>query len=118
MSQPIKKRYHPIRNHLYAIRGFYDALIIERNLSIQLGLGVISIILSLLLQSYLMAFLNFIMAIIVMSAEMFNTVIERLCDIIQPEKDERIRVIKDVAAAAVLTLAVGWGTLIIIQIAS
>jgi diacylglycerol kinase (ATP) len=43
----------------------------------------------------------------VWSAEAFNTSIERICNLVSPEPDERIRVVKDVAAAAVLVSAVG-----------
>jgi diacylglycerol kinase len=111
-----KRPYHPVTNHLYAIRGFYDAFRLENSLKIQFGLGLTSVLVSLFLQSYSLAIINFIMAIIVMSGEMFNTAIERLCDLIQPEKDERVRIIKDVAAAAVLTLAVGWASLLILEI--
>lgn len=39
---------------------------------------------------------------LVMAAEAFNTAIEHMCNIIQPERDERIRTIKDIAAGAVL----------------
>jgi undecaprenol kinase len=42
---------------------------------------------------------------IVISAELFNTAIERLADHVQPQYDEEIKVIKDVAAAAVLMAA-------------
>ena len=38
----------------------------------------------------------------VIVSEMFNTCIERLCDVVQPEHDERIRYIKDLSAGAVL----------------
>jgi diacylglycerol kinase (ATP) len=116
MSAKKTKPYHPITNHLYAIRGFYDAFRLEHSLRIQFALGLTSVLVSLYIQSYSLAVLNFIMAIFVMSGEMFNTAIERLCDLVQPEKDERVRVIKDVTAAAVLTLAVGWATLLIIEV--
>jgi diacylglycerol kinase len=116
MSAKKTKPYHPIKNHLYAIRGFYDAFRLEHSLRIQFGLGLTSVLVSLYIQSYSLAVINFMMAIFVMSGEMFNTAIERLCDLIQPEKDERVRVIKDVTAAAVLTLAVGWATLLIIEV--
>lgn len=43
---------------------------------------------------------------IVLSAEILNTAIEKICDIIQPEYDERIKFIKDVSAGAVLILAI------------
>ena len=42
----------------------------------------------------------------VLSAELFNTAVERLCDKVSPEKDEHIRRCKDCAAGAVLVSAV------------
>ena len=38
----------------------------------------------------------------VIAMELINTAIERLCDFVQPEKDNRIRKIKDISAGAVL----------------
>ncbi|MBL3546437.1 MULTISPECIES: diacylglycerol kinase family protein [Chryseobacterium] len=42
----------------------------------------------------------------VLSAEIFNTAVERICDIIQPDFDKRIGFIKDIAAGAVVLLAI------------
>lgn len=39
-------------------------------------------------------------------AELFNTCIEKIMDLVHPQKDERVGVIKDLAAAAVLFTAV------------
>jgi diacylglycerol kinase (ATP) len=36
----------------------------------------------------------------VLSAELFNTAVEVTCDFVQPQHDERIGLIKDIAAAA------------------
>ena len=36
------------------------------------------------------------------TAEALNTAIERLCDKIEPNKDDKIKIIKDIAAGAVL----------------
>ena len=44
---------------------------------------------------------------IVLSAEMLNTAIEKLCDLVQPEVHPQIKIIKDLAAAAVLWLSIG-----------
>jgi len=41
----------------------------------------------------------------VWSAEAFNTALEKLCDMVQPEQDPRIKIIKDLAAAGVLITA-------------
>ena len=43
----------------------------------------------------------------VWSAEALNTAIERICNLVSPEPDERVRVVKDVAAGAVLVSATG-----------
>lgn len=41
-------------------------------------------------------------AAVVLVAESFNTAVERICDIISPAEDHRIKIIKDILAAAVL----------------
>lgn len=50
--------------------------------------------------------LIFMVSFGVLSAEIFNTAIEKICDIIQPEFDKRIGFIKDISAAAVILMAV------------
>ncbi len=42
---------------------------------------------------------------LVMGAEQINSAIERLCDLVTEEMDERVRVIKDMAAGGVLVCA-------------
>ena len=43
---------------------------------------------------------------LVLAAEAVNSAIERLSDVVQPEKDDRIRDVKDISAGAVLICAV------------
>lgn len=52
------------------------------------------------------ALLFFLIAAVI-AAELFNTAIENVCDLISKETNERIRVAKDVGAGAVLVLAIG-----------
>ncbi|PJJ67262.1 diacylglycerol kinase family protein [Chryseobacterium geocarposphaerae] len=40
----------------------------------------------------------------VLIAEIFNTAIEKICDIVQPEFDQRIGFIKDISAGAVVLM--------------
>ena len=42
----------------------------------------------------------------VLSLEILNTCVEKICDIIQPEYDQRIKVIKDIAAGSVVLMAI------------
>lgn len=42
----------------------------------------------------------------VICLEIINTVVERACDVIHPEKSNKIKIIKDMAAASVLVSAI------------
>ena len=42
----------------------------------------------------------------VLSLELLNTCIEKICDVVQPEFDIRIKIIKDVAAGSVFLMAI------------
>ena len=44
---------------------------------------------------------------VVLSLELLNTQVEKTLDILQPKRDQRVRVIKDVSAAAVLIASIG-----------
>ena len=51
----------------------------------------------------------------VLIAELFNSAIEVLCDLVEPQKNERIRITKDIAAAAVGISIVVWAAISIIE---
>lgn len=48
-----------------------------------------------------------VLIVIVITAEMLNTAIEKTCDLISKEKNEEIKVIKDISAGAVLVSSMG-----------
>jgi len=45
--------------------------------------------------------------IIVTVTEIINTAIEKLCDFVSPQHNEKIKIIKDISAGAVLITAIG-----------
>jgi hypothetical protein len=50
---------------------------------------------------------------LVLVAELFNTALEAVCDYLSADIDERIRLIKDVAPAAVGVSIVVWGVVLL-----
>jgi diacylglycerol kinase len=52
---------------------------------------------------------------LLLMSELFNTAVERLCDFVQPDYDERIGTVKDVAAAAAGTGMVAWFAVVAIE---
>ena len=94
------------KSFLNSITGLFWMLRSERNFQLE--------ILGLLLNLFLIVFLKLnetdttlilIVSFAVLSLEILNTAVEKICDIIQPEFDERIKIIKDISAAAVVVMA-------------
>ena len=52
---------------------------------------------------------------LLLMSELFNTAVEQLCDFVQPDYDERIGAVKDVAAAAAGTGMVAWFAVVAIE---
>jgi diacylglycerol kinase (ATP) len=51
-------------------------------------------------------------------SEIFNTAIEAICDMIQPDEDPRIGIIKDIAAAAAGVSILIWLIVFVFEVAS
>ena len=49
-------------------------------------------------------------------AEMFNSAIEALCDFIETHENHKIKVIKDISAAAAGISILLWGTILIVEL--
>lgn len=95
------------RSFLNAFRGVFLIIKTERNFQIECIALLINLFLVFYFQlSSIDAALILIVSFGVLSAEIFNTAIERICDVIQPEFDKRIGFIKDVSAGAVILMAV------------
>jgi diacylglycerol kinase len=96
------------KSFLNAFRGVFLMMRTERNFQIELVAFFINLFLIFYFKlSTVDTVLVLIASLGVLSAEIFNTAIERLCDIIQPDFDKRIGFIKDIAAGAVVLMAIG-----------
>jgi diacylglycerol kinase (ATP) len=92
----------------HAIEGILFAARSQRHLRYHLYAAVMVLLLSYVLGIARTEFLIISIAVIlVMLAEMINTSIEYLVDMVSPEYNEKARIAKDVAAGAVLITAVG-----------
>ena len=92
----------------YAIEGIKLAYKYNRNIKIHTLAGILAIILSFVLglTGYEIAII-LVLILLVISAEMVNTAIEEMVDLIVQEHREQARIAKDVAAGMVLVCAMG-----------
>lgn len=92
-----------IKSFGFAFQGIFHLIKNERNFKIQFGVFILVLILSCLLGISKIEFIIvLICSMIVLSMEGINTSIERLCDEKDPSFNPKIKIIKDVAAGAVL----------------
>lgn len=85
----------------------FKELLQEKHFKVHLIVSIIVLIIGLYTHLSSDEWLWIILSIfLVFITEGFNTVIEKIADYIQPEKDEKIRIIKDISAAVVLMAAI------------
>jgi diacylglycerol kinase (ATP) len=103
----MKKSKNLIESFNYAVNGIISALKTERNLKIHFAAAAIVIIISLFFDFTRTELLLLVFTItFVLMAELFNTAIERVVDLIVEDFHPLARLAKDIAAGAVLISAV------------
>jgi len=92
----------------FAIEGILHAARTQRHLRYHYFSAAAVLLLSYMLGVSRIEFLIVALSVIaVLLAEMFNTAIETLVDMVSPEQSEKARIAKDIAAGAVLVTAFG-----------
>ena len=96
-----------INSFKYAIYGIVTSFKTERNMKIHILVMILVIISGIIFKVSLLDWIILVtMFGLVISAELFNTAIETAIDMITKEKNEKAKIAKDVAAGAVLVLAI------------
>jgi len=97
-----------IKNFKHAIDGIKDILVFERNFRIMIVIALIIIgAMFYFPVSRLEKSILLVMIFSVLILELINVAIEKIMDFIQPEYDERVKVIKDLTAGVVLLASLG-----------
>jgi diacylglycerol kinase len=91
----------------YAINGLKTLFKTEANAFIQLGIALTVVVMGLWLHLSASEWITVVFAMgIVFAAELFNSAIEYLSDVVSPGFDSRIKKVKDLAAAGVLVASI------------
>ncbi len=106
-------QYNPIKSVKFAIEGLVYAFKHEPNLWIQFVIGLFLFLINIYFNHSILAIANLIFMAMVGSFELINTIIENICDMIDPTYNTKIKVIKDMGAGAVLFVSLVWLLVII-----
>lgn len=96
-----------VRSFEFAIEGLLNLFRYEHNARIHLAATITVLVMAMVLKINKVEAIALSLATgFVWAAELFNTAVEKMMDYISPEKNSKVKVIKDLSAAAVLVAAI------------
>jgi len=100
--------WHPIRKLLTVVSGLRYAIVYDASVAYKLALSIPVLVAAYFLRERVDFLLIVAVTGFVLVAEIFNSAIEALCDFVESRHNEKIRVIKDIAAAGAGIAILVW----------
>lgn len=108
--------YHPLRKLAVILAGLRYAVLHDFSVMYKVVLSAAMLVLALWLRDWVDAALIMLATGLVVSAELFNTAIEALCDFVETRHNEKIGIIKDIAAAATGMVILSWWIVLAVEL--
>lgn len=108
--------YHPLRKIATVISGLRYAVLYDWSVTYKLVLSVLVLAVAFAMRAWLDFALIMLATAFVLFAEIINSAIEALCDFVEEKHNEKIKIIKDMAAAAVGIAILTWVTVIAVEV--
>lgn len=95
-----------VRKFYYAFAGLFHGITKDHSIRLQACLGAIVLFVCLFLSlTWIQWCIIVMMILLVLAVEFLNSCIEQIVDVLFPDYDQRAKIIKDYAAAAVLLIS-------------
>ena len=104
--------YRPLRKIHVVLNGIRFGVLLEISVAYKLLLSALILVLSFYFHDWIDVMVILVVTAQVLAAELFNTAIEAVCDFMETARNEKIRVIKDISAAAAGISIVAWAMVI------
>ena len=106
---------HPVRKLKVILSGLYLAVITDFSVAYKVILSVPVLGISFFFRQWVDLSLILLAMGLMLISELFNSAIEVLCDFVEPQHNDRIRVVKDIAAASAGLSILVWAVILIIE---
>ncbi|WP_417914461.1 diacylglycerol kinase [Candidatus Electronema sp. JM] len=104
-----QRGFHPLRKMRVALSGARYAVLHDFAVAYKAVLSTLILLWCFWYRQWLDFNMVLLATGLMLVAEMFNTTIEALCDFLEPKKNEKIGIIKDIAAAAAgISILIWW----------
>jgi diacylglycerol kinase len=100
--------YHPLRKLRTIASGLRYAVLFDFSVTWKLVVSVAVLVAAVLGRDWVDSLLIIVVTALVLVAEIMNSAIEALCDFVETRHNEKIAIIKDIAAAGVGIALLAW----------
>ncbi|HJW28820.1 MAG TPA: diacylglycerol kinase [Saprospiraceae bacterium] len=100
--------YHPLRKLQVILSGFRFAVLHDFSVTYKVALSIVILAVAFMLRQWVDFMMILTATGLVLVAELFNSAIEAVCDFVETKENDKIRAIKDIAAAAVGSSIFVW----------
>jgi diacylglycerol kinase (ATP) len=100
--------YHPLHKFKVILSGLRFAVLHDFSVMYKIVLSTIILIPTIIFSAWIDASLIILATGVMLAAELFNTAIEAICDFMETRHNEKIGIIKDIAAAATGISIFAW----------
>lgn len=111
-----EKGYHPLRKIKICLSGLRFAVQYDFSVAYKMYLSIVTLIICFLLRQWIDSLLIMAATALVIISEMFNSAIEALCDFVETKENHKIRVIKDISAAAAGISILLWAVILLVEL--
>ncbi|MBI4804759.1 MAG: diacylglycerol kinase [Desulfovibrio sp.] len=96
----IRSGYHPVRKIKVCLSGLRYAMRYDFSVAYKVYLSLVVIVVCFVMQQWVDSLLIILVTSLVLISELFNSAIESLCDFVEENENIKIKIIKDISAAA------------------
>lgn len=108
--------FHPLRKLRVCLTGLRYAVLYDFSVTYKVVLSAVVLAVCLYYHQRVDFLLVFAATGLMLMGEMFNTAVEALCDFVEAEENEKIGIIKDIAAAAAGIGILVWAVVVVAEV--
>ena len=109
--------FHPLRKVRVALSGVRYAVVYDFAVAYKTVLSILLLIACFYNRRWIDFGLVLVVTGMMMVSELFNTAIEALCDFVESRHNEKIKIIKDISAAATGISILIWVVVVVVELA-
>lgn len=107
--------YHPLRKLNVILSGLHIAVVTDISVAYKVILSIPVLGFSFFFRQWVDFSLILLAMGLMLISELFNSALEVLCDFVEPQRNEQIRIVKDIAAASAGLSILIWAVILILE---